>query len=66
MIADLETIPKCDYVGCEHEPQHWWYIKTINCMVERLFCHQHAHDARGNDQATFGDAYTPGSDEGTA
>jgi len=52
--------------GCTEKPCEYWYIKTDNGLVERVFCWHHATEARGNDRASFGDAFVAGSDEGEA
>lgn len=56
----------CMWSGCTEKPLEYWWIRTDHGLVERVFCYAHAGDARGNDQASFGDAYKPGSDEGEA
>lgn len=57
----------CMRSGCTEKPTEYWYIKMDDGgMVDRTFCFNHAIDARGNDQAAFGERYIPGSDEGGA
>lgn len=56
----------CMWSGCKEKPTEYWYIRTEHGMVERTFCYCHAQEARGNDRASFADAYVPGSDEGEA
>ncbi len=56
----------CMWSGCTEHPSEYWYISTMDGMVQRVFCYAHSIDARGNDKAAFGEAYVPGSDEGEA
>jgi hypothetical protein len=56
----------CMWSGCTTHPSEYWYIRTEDGLVERVFCYAHAVDARGNDQAAFAGNYVAGSDEGEA
>jgi hypothetical protein len=56
----------CMWSGCTEKPCEYWYITTDNGLVERVFCWHHATEARGNDRASFGEAFVAGSDEGEA
>jgi hypothetical protein len=61
MIEDLDAL-KCG--ECDSEPRHWWWIRTDNGMLERLFCDLHMGDNLISDRIAFEGQIVYGSEDG--